>query len=183
MHAVALAVKRAHLRTVINLGRCARRFGITPARYDLLYAIWWHHVQYQRDLWSMLDVSRATVSRMVIALEKLGLVRRGPHRGRASRTIALTAEGRDVIEEAFRGCHRPLCLLYESLYPGVRTRLGRAREVNELRGEVAWLAADFGDRSRLFYQCNAPEDVYPFVPDPDPWDEHWPTKPGRSAAA
>lgn len=116
----------------------------------------------------MLDVSRATVSRMVIALEKLGLVRRGPARGRSSRSIDLTAEGRDVMEEAFRSCHRPLCLLFESLYPRVRTRLDRACEVNDLCGQLAWLGRSFGDRSRILYRFNAPEDVYPFVPDPDP---------------
>ena len=166
MHAVAFAFKRAHLRTTDISRRCVRRFGLTPARYDMLYAIMKCHARRQRDLWKMFDVSRATVSRMLIALEKLGLVRRSRTSGVPSREVELTPEGRDLMEEAIRGCHRPLCLLFESLYPRVRGRLDRAWNVAKLHGRVSVVAEAFGDQSRFTYPYNDPEDVYPFVPDP-----------------
>ena len=71
-----------------------------------------------------------------------------------------------LMAEAFRGCHRPLCLLFESLYKKVRGRLDRACKVQELRGVIICLAIALGDKSRFFYPYNEPEDVYPFVPDP-----------------
>ncbi len=139
----------------------------------MLYALARGDAQWQRDLWKLFDVSRATVSRMLIALEQLGLVRRERWSGCASLHVELTAEGRDVIDEATRGCYRPMCLLFESLYRRVRGRLDRAGEVAALHGRITTVAVVFGDRSNFSYPFNHPEDVYPFVPDPhaDFWAE------------
>ncbi len=160
MHAVAFAFKRAHLRTTEMARRCVRRFGITPARYDVLYAIFKGHAKRQRDLWSMFHVSRTTVSRMVAALETLGLVERSRPGGRASRSIYLTRKGERLVVEAIRGCHRAMLLLFESLYLSVRHRLHRACKVAmELEDPISWVAKEFGDRSWFSYPYNHPEDV------------------------
>ena len=172
MHDVAFTIKRAHLRTTHIAQRCVRRFGLTPARYDMMYAIWQHRATRQSDLWSLFHVSRTTVSRMLIALEGLGLVQRTRRRGRTSCALELTTKGQDIIRDAVRGCHRPLCLLFESFFPRVRGRLDRACKVSELRDRFARVAVAFGDRSRFSYPFNHPEDVYPYTPDPtDAW---WP---------
>lgn len=166
MHAVAFSTKRAHLRNIEVLKGCVRRFGLTPARYDMLYAIWKNRATWQADLWRLFDVSRTTVSRMLAALERLGLIHRSPGSGRHSRMLHLTEKGKTLMREAFRGCHRPLCLLFESFYPEVRSRLDRAIQVEDLQGTIALLAVWLGNRSTFSYPYNAPEDVYPFVPDP-----------------
>lgn len=170
MHAVAFTIKRAHLRTTDMSKRCVRRFGLTPARYDMLYALWKFRAKRQRDLWAIFHVSRTTVSRMLAALETLGLVRRDRRQGRSSRSVELTEMGLHVIRDAVRGCHRALCLLFESFYPRVRGRLDRACKVSELHDRIAAVAHAFGDRSRFTYPYNHPEDVYPYTPDPtDDW--------------
>lgn len=143
-----------------------RRFGITPARYDLLYLMWHDEVELQSDLWKRLDVSRMTVSRMLGALEELGLVWRSSRAGRGSRRVLLTEKGKALMEAAVRGCHRPMLLLYESLFADVRTRSDRGAAVAALRGDILRHAMDFGDRSDFSYPHNAPEDVWHFYPDP-----------------
>ena len=147
----------------------------------MLYLIWHCNVSRQSELWRRLDVSRTTVSRMLAALEKLGLVWRGSRSGPASRYVGLTEEGRTVMQAAYRGCHRPMLLLFESHYPGVRKRLDRAAEVDELRGDIVYLAMHLGDRSRLHYTCNAPEDVWHFTPEP-PECRQWVPRPADAVA-
>jgi DNA-binding MarR family transcriptional regulator len=80
MHRATFSVKRVHLRTVELLKPLAAMFKLTPARFDMLYALWtrWkkHLHTTQRDLQAILGVCAATVSRMAQSLEKLGLITR-----------------------------------------------------------------------------------------------------------
>jgi DNA-binding MarR family transcriptional regulator len=152
MHAVAFSVKRAHLRTVHHLQRHATRFGLTPARYDMLLAIASGIASLQRDLWRIFHVSRTTVSRMVRALEALGLVCRARIPGTPSRIVRVTEKGRLLMDAAITGCHRPITRLFESLYPTFRRRLARATQVASLYRTVGMLAAGFGDRSRMLHE-------------------------------
>ncbi len=126
----------------------------------MLYAIARGDARWQRDLWRIFDVSRATVSRMLIALEKLGMVRRTRIAGHASRFLDLTRTGERVIADAIEGCQRPMCLLFESFFRSdCRRRLDRAWEVIQIDDQIQWIAAEFGDRSRFFYPCSHPEDI------------------------
>jgi len=143
MHAVAFSVKRAHLRTVHHLQRCVKRFGLTPARYDMLHAIASGIARLQRDLWRIFHVSRTTVYRERKA-------------GRPSRGVYITTEGRRLLETATLTCHRPIARLFESLYTKRRGRLARAMQVTALNNIIATLALGFGDRSRCFYE--SPDD-------------------------
>ncbi len=161
MHTVAFTIKRAHLRTNEISRRCVRRFGITPARYDMLSAIASGIGRKQSDLWRRFHVSRATVSRMVGALVSLGLVVRSRTPGTASRVLNVTEEGQRVLVNALDGCHRPMCLLFESLYPKVRRRLDRALRVVALNDTIDAVARAFGDRSRFSYPYSHPHDLLP----------------------
>jgi DNA-binding MarR family transcriptional regulator len=151
MHAVAFALKRAHLRTLRISTPLAREFGLTPARYDLLLAIR-SGARTQSALWKMLHLSRATVSRMVIALEKLGFVRRRRIRGRASLAIQLTGSLENRLPELLRGWPgRAMCRLFEGFHPEQRTRVGRAGELAKLLATIMVVANGFGDRSSFTY--------------------------------
>ena len=80
-------------------------FGLTPARYDMMYAIrhhWRNGRIVQSVLREVLGVAAQTVSKMVGALEKLGLVVRtkGAYGDKRQREVALTAEGKRRIEAA-----------------------------------------------------------------------------------
>ena len=85
MHALYFRLKRAFQSTLRSSRPALRHYGLTPARFDLLYAIQGEdHFQRQREPPSMwqstlrraLGVTAPTVSRMLRSLEELGLVRR-----------------------------------------------------------------------------------------------------------
>jgi DNA-binding MarR family transcriptional regulator len=99
MHAVFFGLKRAHQGTLRITREPLREIGLTPARFDLLYAVKkWRHGVLQSVLRKVLGVCRATVSKMLLSLEKRGLVKRSvyPH-DRRHRLVELTPPGRESI--------------------------------------------------------------------------------------
>jgi DNA-binding MarR family transcriptional regulator len=104
MNQIFFGLKRAHHGVLrLTRGALAKR-GLTPARFDLLYAL--HTREWgvsQRSLRGILGVSAPTVCRMLASLEKLGLVRRQLEYGYRRRlNVRLTKEGRDRIRRAIR---------------------------------------------------------------------------------
>jgi DNA-binding MarR family transcriptional regulator len=104
MNQIFFGLKRAH-HGVLRITRpWLARLGLTPARFDLLYALqrseWGVS---QRSLRGILGVSAPTVCRMLASLEELGLVRREPLSGyRRLRRVRLTEEGQRRIRRAIR---------------------------------------------------------------------------------
>ena len=100
MHGVLFAVKRTHLDGLRVERRLLERTGRTPARFHLVQAMA-RNAGYlgrvgclQKELWPVLGVSRATVSRMLGSLEKLGLVQRSVvAKDRRNRFVELTRAG------------------------------------------------------------------------------------------
>jgi DNA-binding MarR family transcriptional regulator len=103
MDAVFFSFKRAFHATL----RCSRpvlaRAGLTPARFDVLYALAREQTACtQAELRRMLGVARATMSEMLATLEGLGWIRRVRDRGDGrTRAVSLTAEGRTLLERAY----------------------------------------------------------------------------------
>jgi DNA-binding MarR family transcriptional regulator len=77
MHAVFNEMKRAYWRSHAMLAPVAKRHGLTPARYDMLFAIATSagRVILSRDLRRACGTTPGVVSRMLRSLEELGLVR------------------------------------------------------------------------------------------------------------
>jgi DNA-binding MarR family transcriptional regulator len=107
MNAVYFGLKRA-FQGWLRIGR--KEFlsrGLTAARFDLLYAMTVEGkpretFTFQSTLRRVLGVSRATVSRMLISLEELGLVRRQrSEEDRRQLEVYLTPMGASRIERAF----------------------------------------------------------------------------------
>ena len=109
------AIKRTFHATLRITRRLAARFCLTPARADMLYAIFrvpvapcmgppGRGVLTQRELRTALGVSAPTVSRMIRSLEALGFVKRCPS-GRDRRTL-------DIRLTDF-GWHRVRVMFYE----------------------------------------------------------------------
>jgi DNA-binding MarR family transcriptional regulator len=105
METLLFGVKRAFYAT-LNITRPALAdFGLTPARYDVLYAIAdadsQHGVCPQRNLWKVFGVARSTMSKLLRSLEELGLVRRERWSiDRRQRYVSLTAAGRSRLQRA-----------------------------------------------------------------------------------
>ena len=105
MHAIFFGLKRAWHGSLRATRHSLAAFGLTAARFDLLYALRprdLHYAVAQKDLRRTLGVNRTTVSRMLASLEALGLVTRerpiyGDHR---TRLVRLTDAGRSRIRRA-----------------------------------------------------------------------------------
>ena len=99
MDDVLMQVRRGHLA----LNRWAlfklREFGVTPARFALMRAIYERNYRWpQSELRTELGVARATISRMVRALVKIGWIEREVNAfDRRTLDCLLTYEGRRVV--------------------------------------------------------------------------------------
>jgi DNA-binding MarR family transcriptional regulator len=99
MDDVLFGVKRAHLANNRWALLQLREFGITPARFDLMRLIYDRNFRWaQSELRLRLGVTRATISRMVRALVKLGWIERERNAfDRRTLDCVLTYEGRRVV--------------------------------------------------------------------------------------
>jgi DNA-binding MarR family transcriptional regulator len=104
MNDLFFAIKRAFHGT-LRVGRLAiaelRCKGLTPARFDMMFALQSDDFIAQRELQRMLGVSKTTVSRMVRSLVELGYVaRERDESDRRSYFVWLTELGWDCIHRA-----------------------------------------------------------------------------------
>jgi DNA-binding MarR family transcriptional regulator len=103
MNAIFFGLKRAH-HGVLRITRPAlARFGLTAARFDLMYVVHERRGVRQSKLRRALGVSAPTVSRMLASLEELGLLKRERAYGyRRQRFVRLTKIGLRCIRRAIR---------------------------------------------------------------------------------
>jgi DNA-binding MarR family transcriptional regulator len=104
MHSAFFALKRAFHSTLRLTRTGLAEMGLTAARFDMLFALnEYRRGLLQGSLLRVLGVGRTTVSRMLGALEKLGLVKRTVvKRDRRRKRVELTALGRSRIALAYR---------------------------------------------------------------------------------
>ena len=102
MDAVFWAAKRAHHAALKFCRPLLAPYGLTPARFDLLFMLDEKGAVSQMALRSALGVARATISEMLTALESLGLVARDNFLpDRRTRSVALTTKGRELVDAAY----------------------------------------------------------------------------------
>ncbi len=108
MEEVFVSLKQAANEALIAQNQMTKEFGLTPARFDVLFALKEFSDELptmtmtQYELRDMFRVTAPVISRMLRSLEKLGLVRRGPRtrKYRTSRLVHLTERGRALIKRA-----------------------------------------------------------------------------------
>ncbi|MDB4994216.1 MAG: hypothetical protein JWM74_1648 [Myxococcaceae bacterium] len=170
MHVVMFSMRRAfHLTDEVGL-RLAERFGLTPARFDLLQAL---------ELWSkrnglkwvrqislreLVGTSAPNISRLLTKLEKLGLVRRLRDAKGRSCGVRVTVAGRERLARATRRlvreglAHRVVL----KLFPARRGETDRRAKARSFRTLVALsqslgeMRRTLGDRARLQYLIHVP---------------------------
>ncbi|HEY6460819.1 MAG TPA: MarR family transcriptional regulator, partial [Polyangiaceae bacterium] len=124
MHTIPFNAKRTFLTFHAQTRRLHASFGLTPARFDLLYAMG-RPSRYsmsrqtyalQSDIRKRLGVSASVVSRMLRALERQGLVTRSRPEGwrqdGRQRVVELTAHGAEVMDAACRVVLRSVRRVY-----------------------------------------------------------------------
>jgi DNA-binding MarR family transcriptional regulator len=160
MHALFFGAKRA-FHGILRISRHPLScHGLTPARFDLLYALSRREglATRQSVLRRILGVAASTVSRMLKSLEVLGLVsrRREPYGDSRQVLVRLTARGDAILEEA------ELDLVSSGAADlALACALGRSRWVNaenavffamcDLESHLEALRHAFGDQATLHY--------------------------------
>ncbi len=151
MHPMAIQLKRAHQRVLLLGQSMLRSFGLTPARFDLLYVIHQRpHAPTQTELCQALGVSAATVSRMLRSLEELGIVERFKCYDQRLKYVALSAEGIALFRDAMAYMFGDfLSLKFQSAFgePSVYVDLF----VTKLEVHIEAIAKTFGDTATLDY--------------------------------
>jgi DNA-binding MarR family transcriptional regulator len=165
MNAIAFGTKRAFHGFLRVTRKALASVGLTAARFDLmqpLLAERGHSTCWllQSELRRQLGVTAGVVSRMLRALEALGLVERAKSSDRRQRIVMLTARGIDCMRRArrllLRGVQRIVC---DAIC------FGRSRDPEErfihmerLESYLDVLRRHFGDTARLYYPWGHPDD-------------------------
>jgi DNA-binding MarR family transcriptional regulator len=152
MHPVPFYLKRSHLMALAMLRDKLAPYGITPARYDLLFVIansnlWtgkFHRV-YQSEIWRALGVCPSVVCKMLRALERLGLVRRARAtvNDRRQVIVELTRKARGVLRQVLLRVIRP-GVIWLAIYSAFAMS---GEDVQNFKGYLDRLRRAFQDRA------------------------------------
>ena len=167
MNAVAFGAKRAFHGFLRVTRKPLASVGLTAARFDMLYVLFspaaadCRRSITQRELRAALGVCASVVSRMVRALEKLGLVtrRRSPYDGRHI-DLSLTPRGRACIQGArrwlLRGMQR---FVVEAICFGRHADpMECLKHMEQLEAYLGELRRHFFDTATLYYRWGHPDD-------------------------
>jgi DNA-binding MarR family transcriptional regulator len=160
VHPLFFGLKRAH-HCALRVSRwLLHGTGLTPARFDMLYAIASSgHTVLQSTLGRLLGVTRQTVSRMLASLEQLGLVlRERAHGDRRNRLVRMTKLGALTLADAEEGpstCGHVIELIQGALS---QAPAGPQAEMEGFDTTLRRFRRFFRDRASL---------VFPWEPDVD----------------
>ena len=102
METMFFGIKRVHLCVQKILKKVLRPSILTPAQFDMLRIVGLRKGLWQRTLWHLLGVSRATVSKMLKKLYLHGCITREVDpRDRRQRIVLLTPVGEDLLMRAY----------------------------------------------------------------------------------
>ena len=161
MDDLLFAYKRVHLAGNRNALKLLAAFGVTPARFDLMRTLYGRRdfAMAQSFLRAQLGVARATVSRMLIALERLGVVeRKVDEYDRRTKKVTLTYTARSLVWNVLVALVRPRVLAnvidngLEACRPPVSAEAER-RAVESLSVRVLRPLARRGDGVHLAFEA------------------------------
>jgi DNA-binding MarR family transcriptional regulator len=159
MDDLLFAYKRVHLAGNRNAMKLLLAFGVTPARLDLMRILYGNNNFSMSQSWlrAQLGVARATISRMLKALEKLGLVERKTDEwDRRTKRVTLTYAARSLVWNVIVALVRPRVLAnvidagLERIRPPVSAEVER-RAAQSLSLRVLWPLARRGDGVHLAF--------------------------------
>jgi len=154
VHELSFRFKRAHLRAVAEHLPRAQRFGLTPARFDVMMAIWEENgCALQIGIARRLGLSPTTICKMVKVMEAAGLVERSVHLGDLrQRWVMFTRRGLECIVGAIKAFIRgdEVRKIYDAVHE-------EGREfVRKMVGAVRLVGRALGDWSTQWYRDDAP---------------------------
>jgi DNA-binding MarR family transcriptional regulator len=151
---------RVHLAGNRNALKLLLAFRVTPARFDLMRILYGNRFSMPQSwLRGKLGLARATISRMLKALEKLGLVERKiDEHDRRTKIVTLTYEARSLVWRVLDALVRPRVLAkvidagLENTRPPVSAEAER-RVAESLSFRVLWPLARRGDGVHLAFDA------------------------------
>jgi DNA-binding MarR family transcriptional regulator len=165
MNSVAFGTKRAFHGFLRVTRKALASVGLTAARFDLMQPLLAErgdraYSLRQSELRRVLGVTAGVVSRMLRALEALGLVERTRGYDRRQRDVTLTARGMDCMRRArrllLRGVQR---MVWDAICFGrSRDSWQRIVHMDTLESYLDVLRRHFGDTARLYYPWGHPDD-------------------------
>jgi DNA-binding MarR family transcriptional regulator len=165
MNAIAFGTKRAFHGFLRITRKPLATLGLTAARFDLMHPLLnargpFSYPVRQDELRRQLGVTAGVVSRMLGALEKLGLVRRSRAVDRRKRDVSLTQRGIECMRRAcrllLRGVRR---IVWDAICFGRhRDPEQRFLHMQQLESYLFALRHDFGDTATLYYPWGHPDD-------------------------
>lgn len=154
MHKVLFGLKRAFQSALEWAKVVYAPIGLTPARFDMLHALFQDEYIAQSALRRVLGVSGATISRMLKSLRELGWVDSFPDEDdRRRRFVALTERG----EAVYKATRRHVigdgvgALAIESVIEHSWPPKAPARAVRNLMLPIDCIRRGFGDEATLRY--------------------------------
>jgi DNA-binding MarR family transcriptional regulator len=167
LNAIFFASKRAFHGVLRVTRRPLGSFGLTAARFDLMFALLRREGERgggstrQSDLRRTLGVTASVVSRMLQSLEALGWVQRSrPVDDRRQREVTLTESGRGRIRTAYKTLVRATQrVVHEAICFGAhRNPNARFRHMMTLEGYLDAVRDYCGDIASLYYAWGHPDD-------------------------
>ena len=161
MDDLLFAYKRVHLAGNRNARMLLLKFGVTPARFDLMRILYGERIFSMPQSWlrGHLGVARATLSRMLLALEKLGFVERKiEETDRRTKRVTLTHAARSLVWNVLVGLVRPRVLSsvidegLERHHPPVTAEAER-RAAESISLRVLWPMVRRGDGVHLGFEA------------------------------
>ncbi len=169
MHAIFFGLKRAHHGVLRLTSYMLAGVGLTPARFDMMFALRGRHGAAQRHLQRLLGVTRATVSKMLTSLQKLGFIARTIHpHDRRRKMVKLTGAGRIRFLQANMALRRSgwAQLAVESALGDGRLKYHSydaescQLATSDADGILSAFRRNYGDRATLVFPWG-PEDTLP----------------------
>jgi DNA-binding MarR family transcriptional regulator len=165
MNVIAFGTKRTFHGFLRVTRKALASVGLTAARFDLMQPLLAQtggaaYSLRQSQLRRKLGVTAGVVSRMLHALEALGLVARTRGYDRRQRDVTLTARGVECLRRArrllIRGVQRIVCDAI--CYGKSRDPQKRFIHMETLESYLRVLRRDFGDTATLYYPWGHPDD-------------------------
>lgn len=164
MHAILFAIKRTFHKSVWFGRFLLKSYALTPSRFDILFML--QQTGGRGGLWQsrireILGVARITVSRMIVALERLGYIRRERSRIDARQfEVWLTKHGQRTIARATKTILQSGIIAHVVVYfvcPQPEVPEATLRDLVELEYTLNHMRERLLDEATMFYPWH-PED-------------------------
>jgi DNA-binding MarR family transcriptional regulator len=152
MDSILFGMKRSHQASLRFGHKVLAPFGLTPARFDMMFALSRSYSNRQSDLRRELGVARSTVSRMLGSLERLGWVERAARRH--TRRIYLTPAGAALLGRAVKrvcGGRVAYRMVARAIRVGPRSASREFMARGKLEGILYRFRRVLGDHATLYY--------------------------------